>query len=272
MKFVQSRNNPLVRSMRALHYNKVRRSKRQFLIEGVRLLEEAVISGCDIDTVLYCPEMTIDTRTLDLLNNLQGKGVTIVATTEAVLSSVSETKSPQGIVATVCFPIMPKPNSIIEGANLMVLGDMIQDPGNTGTIIRTAEAVGAGGVFFTAGSVYPFSGKVIRASMGSLFRLPVIILDDNGQKLCNYCLDNDWQIVFTVPEGGIPWWQVNFKQPTLLVLGNEGSGISHELLDLEGIKASIPLVSPVESLNVAVAGAVVLFETIRQQSCSGGCK
>src|SRR5690554_3440402 len=99
MKFVQSRNNPLVRSMRALHYNKVRRSKRQFLIEGVRLLEEAVISGCDIDTVLYCPEMTIDTRTLDLLNNLQGKGVTIVATTEAVLSSVSETKSPQGIVA-----------------------------------------------------------------------------------------------------------------------------------------------------------------------------
>lgn len=272
MKFIQSHQNPLVRSIRALHNNKVRLSRKRFLVEGVRLLEEAISSGCIIETVLYCREIVTNGRVHNLLNNLAGQGVVLVATTQAVLASVSETESPQGLVAVVHYPSTPELGSVIRATDLAVLGDRIQDPGNAGTIIRTAEAAGAGGVFFTAGSVYPFADKVIRSSMGSLFRLPVTVLTAGGQELCNHCLENGWQLLFSVPEGGIPWWQVDFKQPTLLVLGNEGSGISDELLDLEGNKVSIPLAHPVESLNVAIACAVLLFETMRQRSLPTGCK
>lgn len=272
MKFIQSRQNPLVRSIRALHNNKVRRSKRQFLVEGVRLLEEAVSSGCTIKTVLFCTETATDSRIQNLLEKLRNDGVSIVATTEAVLASVSETESPQGLIAIVDSPPTIASDHLLDTSDLLVLGDRIQDPGNAGTIVRTAEAAGAGGVFFTATSVYPFSDKVIRASMGSLFRLPVAVLTDDGQKLCSCCLENGWQVIFTVPDGGTSCWDVDFKKPTLLVLGNEGSGINNNLLNLEGSKVSIPLATPVESLNVAIACAVLLFETVRQRLDSTSCK
>ncbi|HHT70157.1 MAG TPA: RNA methyltransferase [Firmicutes bacterium] len=266
MRFIQSRRNPLVRSMRALHNNKVRRSRRRFLVEGVRLLEEALASECIVDTVLYCIETTIDGRMQALLNRLQDSGVSVIAATQAVVDSVSETESPPGLTAVVRCPPTPELTAVVGSTDLLVLGDQIQDPGNAGTIIRTAEAAGAGGTFFSAGSVYPFSDKVIRASMGSLFRLPVEVLSDGGQELCNLCINSGWQLVFAVPDEGVPWWNVDFKRPTLLVLGNEGSGISGDVLALKGSKVSIPLAPQVESLNVAIAGAVLLFETVRQRT------
>lgn len=269
MMVIKSRQNPLIRSVRALRQNKVRRVKKKFLVEGVRLLEEAVSSGCTIDTVLCCTDILTDSLSKKLLQKLDCQGVSVVATTPDVLASVAETKSPPGLIAVVCFPSLPAIDPIIENSDLIVLGDKIQDPGNAGTIIRTSEAARVGGVFFTPGSVYPYSDKVIRASMGSLFRLPVAILPDNGRKLYEYCLKRGWQSIFTVPEGGIPWWQVDFTQPTLVVLGNEGAGISPEMqAATKGLKVSIPLAPPVESLNVAIASAVILFEAVRQRSIS----
>jgi TrmH family RNA methyltransferase len=173
----------------------------------------------------------------------------------------------------VQFPSLPTVDAIVKATDLIVLGDQIQDPGNVGTIIRTAEAAGAGGVFLTTGSAYRYGDKVIRASMGSLFRLPVKAVADSGRDLYDRCLSGGWQPVFTVPEGGVPLWEVDFTKPTLLVFGNEGAGISPELIAKnKGRKLSIPLTSPVESLNVAIAAAVVLFEIVRQRSISHSCK
>ena len=268
VRFIESPRNPLVRNLRALHRNRARRLQQQFLIEGMRLLEEAMASGCRVDTVLYCAEAISDSRTEDLLSKCKNNGVLVIPASRAVVASVSETETSPGLIAMVHQPQAPEIITIVGRTDLAILCDQIQDPGNAGTIIRTAEAASAGGVFLTGGSVYPFSSKVIRSSMGSLFRLPIRLLADDGCRLCNLCLDKGWQLVFGVPGQGVPWWQVDFTLPTLLVLGNESAGINKNLLELPATKTTICIAPQVDSLNVAIAGAVLLFEAVRQRTAN----
>ena len=260
----------MVRDIRALHRNKVRRSRQQFIIEGVRLLEEALNSDCVVETVLYCSETGADSKLQDLLGQLAKKSNrSIIPFPRSVITRISETTTPPGLVAVVNHPPLPDMAAIVASTDLAVLADRIQDPGNAGTIIRTAEAAGAGGVFLSFGSVYPFASKVIRSAMGSLFRLPVKSLSDEGSKLCQYCLAKGWQLAFAVPDQGIPWWKIDFNQPTLIILGNESSGINGSLLRFPGVKASIQLTAAVESLNVAAAGAVLLLKLYAKDGPKG---
>lgn len=266
MEMITSRHNPLVKAVRALRSTKLRRSEGRFLVEGVRLLEEALAAGLNLEAVLVCPELAVGTRAQALLTRLRESGVRWVPVSASVLASVAETETPQGLVAVASLPGPPSVSALLEATDLVVLGEGIQDPGNAGTLIRAAEAAGAGGVCFSAGSVYPFGGKVVRASMGSLFRLPVVALGDNGKELAASCRAAGWEVVVTTPAGGTPFWQVAMAAPTLVVLGNEGAGVSAELTALGSQRAFIPLAQPVESLNVAVAGAIILFEAVRQRA------
>ncbi|MDK2926275.1 MAG: methyltransferase, TrmH family [Bacillota bacterium] len=264
MQVIRSRHNPLVKSIRALHESKRRRREGRFLIEGVRLLEEAVAAGVHLERVLFAPELVTAERERALLERLKASGVTLNAVTASVLTAVAETETPQGFVAVAHVPPPPDVWALVRRGNLLVLGDGIQDPGNAGTIIRTAAAAGAQGVFFSPGSVDPYAGKVVRASMGSLFRLAVAVLGDS-RELVNACRSAGWEVLVTSPAGGIPPWQVRMEGPLLVILGNEGAGVSSELLAAGTQRVYIPLADTVESLNVAVAGGVILFEAVRQR-------
>lgn len=266
---ITSRHNPLIKRIQALKDSKTRRREGRFLVEGVRLLEEALAAGIHLETVLACPERVESKRAEALLAGLRAKGMTTVFVSEPVLRCVAETESPQGLVAVAEQPVAPPLSLWLARTDLLVLGDGIQDPGNVGTLIRSAEAAGAGGVLLSAGSVYPFGAKVVRASMGSLFRLPVAVLADGGQELAAACRASGWQVVVAMPEGGTPFWQIRLQGPVLLVLGNEGAGVSTELIRYSTQRAFIPLTAPVESLNVAVAGAILLFEAVRQRQTAG---
>lgn len=263
---IRSRHNPLVKSIQALHEGKRRRREGRFLIEGVRLLEEAVAAGVHLERVLFAPELISGERNRALLARLKAGGVTLNAVTASVLTAVAETETPQGFVAVAYVPPPPDLRTLIRQGNLLVLGDGIQDPGNAGTIVRTAAAAGAQGVFFSAGSVDPYGGKVVRASMGSLFRIPVAVLSDSLE-LVKECRSAGWEVLVTSPAGGTPPWQVSMEGSCLVVLGNEGAGVSPEVLAAGTQRIYIPLAGAVESLNVAVAGGVILFEAVRQRRC-----
>jgi TrmH family RNA methyltransferase len=147
----------------------------------------------------------------------------------------------------------------------LILGlDRIQDPGNLGTLVRTAEAAGVSGLFAFAGSADAFSPKTLRSSMGSAFRLP-ILPDVSGLGTLDTCRSRGLKTVVATGETELSHYDYDWRQPTLLILGNEGRGVSAEIMSACDHRVRIPLHEPVESLNVAAAGAAILFEAVRQR-------
>ncbi len=249
---------------RIKHARRVRDGRELGLIfiEGVRLAEEAVRSGLIIDTcfAVQCEE----SRQSDLLAQFTSQNVSVQFTTPEVLSALSDTVQSQGIILLAQRPMLSAGVMIEASATLFLGLDRVQDPGNMGTLIRTAEAAGVGGIVALGGSVDVFSPKVLRSSMGSAFRLP-ILANATVEQLLAIRESHGLKIVAAAGEGEIDYTDYDWQQPTLLLLGNEGRGVDASLMSQCDARLRIPLLNDVESLNVAAAGAVMLFEAARQR-------
>jgi RNA methyltransferase, TrmH family len=249
---------------RIKHARRVRDGREPGLIfiEGVRLAEEAVRSGLIIDTcfAVQCEE----SRQSELLAQFASQNVSVQFTTPEVLSALSDTVQSQGIILLAQRPMLSA-SVLSEASATLFLGlDRVQDPGNMGTLIRTAEAAGVGGIVALGGSVDVFSPKVLRSSMGSAFRLP-ILANATVEQLISLRESHGLKIVAAAGEGEIDYTDYDWQQPTLLLLGNEGRGVDAALMSQCDARLRIPLLNGVESLNVAAAGAVMLFEAARQR-------
>ncbi|MGF1567564.1 MAG: TrmH family RNA methyltransferase [Nodosilinea sp.] len=254
-----SLQNPLVKDIRKLHQGKFRRQQGRLLLEGTHLLQEAIRAGYPLEIACYTPAWQQRYPELTLALTQQASRVEVVA--EAVLHSLTTTVQPDGVVA-VAPQRAAGSNPPITGIGLMVEG--LQDPGNLGTLIRTAVAAGTDGLWLSADSVAPDHPKVLRASAGQWFRLPLEVSEDWG------ALFEPWQqagvqLVATHPGASLCYWDVDFTQPTVVLLGNEGAGLSAAAQALATVSVSIPMAEPVESLNVAVAAALLLYEARRQR-------
>lgn len=249
---------------RIKHARRVRDGREPGLIfiEGLRLAEEALRSGLTIDTCFAV--MRDEPRQSVLLSQLTSQNVSIQYTTPEVLSALSDTVQSQGIILLARRPALSV-SALLESSTTLFLGlDRVQDPGNMGTLIRTAEAAGVGGIVALGGSVDVFSPKVLRSSMGSAFRLP-ILANATMEQLLALRDSQGLKIVAAAGEGEIDYTDYDWQQPTLLLLGNEGRGVDQALMHQCDARLRIPLLNGVESLNVAAAGAVMLFEAARQR-------
>ncbi len=256
---ITSVSNPRIKQLRSLLANrKDRRRERLFVIEGVRLVEEALRAGARIVTLVYDPEhLRASERGQALLEQVRDVRGAYVATPE-VIAAVSDTVTPQGIVAAVGWPELEARRGGIQ----LVL-DAVQDPGNVGTLLRSAEATGVTEVFCTSGTADVYSPKVVRAAMGAHFRLPLrqdLHWDELGDLLGP--ADN---IYVADTEGRMPYYAADWRQPSVLVIGNEANGASDEARAHATKSIMIPMADEVESLNAAVAGSVILFEAARQR-------
>lgn len=249
---------------RIKHARRVRDGREPGLIfiEGVRLAEEALRSGLSIDTCFAVQRE--EPRQNELLSLLTSQNVSVQFTTPEVLSVLSDTVQSQGIILLAQRPMLSA-SALLEASTTLFLGlDRVQDPGNMGTLIRTAEAAGVGGIVALGGSVDVFSPKVLRSSMGSAFRLP-ILANATVEQLLALRESHGLKIVAAAGEGEIDYTDYDWQQPTLLLLGNEGRGVDTALMQQCDARLGIPLLNGVESLNVAAAGAVMLFEAARQR-------
>ena len=181
-----------------------------------------------------------------------------------VLRTIATTVEPDGVVATVDRTTLPSPAFHSIGLVL----ETIQDPGNLGTMIRTAAAVGADGLLLSEDSVDPDHPKVLRASAGQWFQLPIAVSPDLCSSL-KLCQQQGMQIVATLPTATQTYWEVDLQRPTLILLGNEGAGLSTAVAELADYQVTIPLNPGVESLNVAIAAALLLYEAQRQRMSRG---
>lgn len=254
---ITSRQNPLVRSIRKLHHRKYRQG--HLLLEGTHLLQEALAAGYHLSVVCYTEPWRTKQSPAFWQQVVQGSART-VEVSEEVLAALSTTTTPDGVVAVADYSPLKKLPLKRLGLCLVTL----QDPGNLGTIIRTAAAVGVEGLLLTPDCVDITHPKVLRASAGQWFRLPMQTISDGLETLRAYQAQG-WQIVVTLPTAPCIYWQADFRRPTLLVMGNEGQGLPSAYHDPTFTALRIPQEPNVESLNVAIATAVLLYEVYRQR-------
>ncbi len=250
--------NPRIKAARKLHTRKGRLAAGHLLVEGVRLLADAWQSGMRPETVFYAPEMLSGSEGSRLLAQLQETGCPCFGCAPAVFSSLAETVTPQGIAAVLPLPKLALPAQ----PTLLLVLDGIGDPGNAGTLLRSAEAAGADGVIVGPGTVDPFNDKVVRAAMGAHFRLPL--------RPCA-----NWEEVATLLPAEMVWYVADADAPNrydridwcrscAVIIGSEAHGTSMPVR-VRSTGIQIPMAGAVESLNAAVAGSVVLFEAARQR-------
>jgi RNA methyltransferase, TrmH family len=256
-----SLQNPLIKQMRKLHRAKERRDQNVFLIEGTHLVEAACAAQRSLATVCCTPEWSQHHPAL--WHQIEQRSGRVELVSPEVLRAIATTVEPDGVVATLERSSTPLPSF----TSLGVVLETIQDPGNVGTIIRTAAAVGAQGLLFSRNSVDLDHPKVLRASAGQWFQVPMAVAENLPQEMQQY-QQQGMQIVATLPTADLTYWQVDFRCPTLLLLGNEGAGLSPELESLADYAVRIPLAPGVESLNVAIAAALILYEVKRQRDVS----
>lgn len=262
------------------HARKVRDSRDPGLIfiEGLRLAEEAVRSGLVIETAFVAADFAEDPRAATLLAELEAKQPSTLFTASAeVMKSLADTVQSQGITLLARRPrpstddlaATAAANGTTTGrAPLWLAFDRLQDPGNVGTLIRTGEAAGVHGILTTKGSADTFSPKALRSAMGSAFRLPVVE-SLTEESLLDLKSRLGLKIVAAAGEGESDYTDYDWTQPTLLLLGNEGRGVSDRLMQSCDQRLRIPMHAGVESLNVSAAGAVMLFEAARQRRLAG---
>lgn len=259
MEIIRSRDNPLVRRFRLLRAG---RDQSSCLLEGFTLIEEALASAVVIEDVAITRRALEDERGQALWNRLSAAGARPRLVDEAVLRVVSELETSQGVVARARRPSFPEESLFMRVPLILVAVD-VQNPGNLGALMRTGEAAGATGLYCTPGGADPFSWKALRGAMGSAFRLPHV------RKEVPLVIDTlrlrSIRVVVTTPRAARSHDAFDWSEPVALVVGNEGAGLPSSFLEAADTDLRIPMHGKVESLNVAAAAAVILFEAARQR-------
>jgi TrmH family RNA methyltransferase len=230
-------------------------------VEGVRLLEEALAAGRQPQWVIYTPGLA--PRGQAIVESFLQRGTPVEPVSPQVFKAAGDTRTPQGILAVL--PVQPLP--LPPTPDFILILDALRDPGNLGTILRTAAAAGVQAVLLSPGSVDPYAPKVVRSAMGAHFRLPVheqtwpeigetLGARPGTDRLCLYLAD---------AAGGVCYTSADFRRPLALILGGEAAGAGQEARVLAAERVTIPMPGKTESLNAAAAAAVLLFEVIRQR-------
>jgi len=254
---ITSLANEKVKLVRSLHRRRGREKERLFIVEGVRLCEEALRAGVTPALLFYTPAVAAEERVMRLLEAFADVGRRGVAVSEEVMRAISDTQTPPGVLVVV--PILEKPRK--EG--LLLIVDRLRDPGNLGTILRSAWAAGVGQVVTTKGTVDIYNPKVVRGAMGAHFHLS--LAPDKEWKGIEPLLEKR-QILLADARGEVAYHEVDWALPSALIIGGEAKGASEEAKRLAQKKVYIPMPGGAESLNAAVAASIILFEAARRQT------
>jgi TrmH family RNA methyltransferase len=259
---ISSRQNPLVKRFRDV----ARGGERDdaVLVDGPHLVTEALNAGVPFEVVAFA-DQAADSELDGIVRRASSSGVRTVPVSTAVLSAISRVREPAGIVAIArCGPVAIE-RVLARRPQLVVIVAGVQDPGNVGAIVRAAEACGATGVVTTPGSADAFGWKALRGSMGSAFRMP-IARAASADDAIRAAKAAGVRVFATVPHDGTPLPSARLTGPSAVVLGGEGSGLDAEVVAAADERIAVPMQPPVESLNVATAAALIVYEAARQRA------
>jgi len=253
---ISSPQNPKIQLARSLLTQpSAIRTEKAFVAEGVRLVEEGIKQNYPAQFILYSDQLSA--RGLELIPSLSSTYEAFLVEPH-LLHQLSDTETTQGILAVFNLKTLPPPTH----PDFLVIADGIRDPGNLGTLLRTSEAAGAQGVLLSPGTTQAFAPKVVRAGMGAHFRLPIMACSwDEITQICS-----DLTIFNADMQGVVPCWQADFKQPLAILIGSEAEGSGEQARNISAQSVSIPMPGRSESLNAGLAGAILIFEVVRQRN------
>lgn len=258
MQYISSKDNSLIKNIKKLKEKKYRIAENMFLIEGFRFIEEAIKSSFNVKYIFINEKSSQENIDKYILSH-EYKGE-IYTVSNVVFKVLSSTETPQGAVAVVENKNI-EPN-FKEG--FYVLVDKIQDPGNLGTIIRTAHATNALGVILTKGTVDVYNEKTLRSTMGSIFNVPII--EDKDLVFINDLKNKGYKLITSSLDTKNNFYDINLTGKCIISVGNEGKGISDEIYSISDEKVKIPMPGGAESLNASVAASIMMYEAVRQNS------
>lgn len=258
------KNSPRVKELLRLGRRRHREEEEKFIIEGPRLVAEALSAAWPLDAVYYVPEFRESGRGEETFAAARKRGLITYELPPGVLKRVTATEEPQGVLAVARMQKTGLGDLLRIYPPLVIITDGVQDPGNLGTIIRTAHAAGASGALLLSGTVDLYNPKTIRATAGALFRLPVC-QDVDCKEALDFIRQADLKLVVSDTRGEVPLYKADLTGPAAIVIGGEGAGISTPVGEAASLRVFIPMPGGSESLNAAVAAALLLYEAARQR-------
>lgn len=260
MQRISSKDNDFIKHVKKLKDKKFRDESNEFIIEGIKLIEEAIQENVKIKQVVICEECE-KTNAISKTLMYEISRYDCVYVTQAVFNSITQVVAPQGI-----FAIAEKNNTTMQidySEDVIVALDNIQDPGNLGTILRTVDSCGLKQIIVSKGTVDVYNPKVVRSTMGAIFRVKVIECEDLSKSI-KIARKHHFKLQVTSLQAEKTIYDVDYKKK-IIVIGNEANGVSEEIQDLSDEKVRIPMLGKTESLNASVATGIVLYEYTRQK-------
>ena len=264
MKYITSSSNTTIKDIKGLKRKRERWNKKLYLIEGVKIVDEYIKWVGVPQYILFSEELFDVTGGEELFKEIETCHSDLIKIPYNLLKELTDTENPQGVLSVVNI-FDSKLEELLKGENkFIIILDELQDPGNVGTIIRTADAFGASGVVLTNNCVDVYNPKVVRATMGSLFHIPIVYAD-NKIKLINSFKNKGITIYSTSLEGESYIHETDLTKNIAIIIGNEANGVSNEMIKISDSLIKIPMYGKAESLNAAVATSVVMYEVARQR-------
>ena len=261
---MQELSKEKLKQIHKLKTEKEREKEGKFLIEGLHLCQEALTSDWELELVLFSGKFRESSVGQRLIEEFSKKGIEAFGIKKKEIEKLADTETPQGIMAVVKKKKFTLSKDILKNSSLLLGLDNIRDPGNLGTMIRTADAAGTEAVLLSKGCVELYNPKVIRSTMGSIFHLPVIENLDFSEVIPDL-KEVGFKIIVSEVHGVKDYTKVSYPEKTCIVIGNEASGISQQILNLADERIKIPIFGKAESLNAPVAAGILLYEIVRNK-------
>lgn len=260
MQVISSKDNEIIKSIKKLKDKKYRDIENAYIIEGIKLLKEAIAEKADIKQIIICDDCEkTEEISKELMYEIAKYECSYV--TSKVFKYLTEVKTPQGILAVIGKT--PKDQEIDYTQDIIVALDDIQDPGNLGTILRTVDSIGLKQILVSKGTADSYNPKVVRSTMGAIFRVKIIECEKLSETL-KQVKAHKYQVLATSLKTKNSIYDIDYNKK-VIVIGNEANGVSEEILKLADIKVKIPMLGKTESLNASVATGIMLYEYVRQK-------
>lgn len=260
MQTITSKDNELIKHIRKLKDKKYRDESNEYVVEGVKLVEEAVKENAKIKQIIVCEDTT---RTYEIPTHimLEIARYECISVSDKIFNIITQVTNPQGIMAII--EKNAQDAQIDYSQDIIVVLDDVQDPGNLGTILRTVDSIGLNQIIVSKGTADAFNSKVVRSTMGAIFRIKIIEVENLVQEI-KEMRKHHFKLMVTSLQTKNSIYDIDFNKK-IIVIGNEANGVSKEIQDMADEKAKIPMLGRTESLNASVAAGVVMYEYVRQK-------
>ena len=260
MQTITSKDNELIKHIRKLKDKKYRDESNEYVVEGVKLVEEAVKENAKIKQIIVCEDTT---RTYEIPTHimLEIAKYECISVSDKIFNIITQVTNPQGIMAII--EKNAQDAQIDYSQDIIVVLDDVQDPGNLGTILRTVDSIGLNQIIVSKGTADAFNSKVVRSTMGAIFRIKIIEVENLAQAI-KEMRKHHFKLMVTSLQTENSIYDIDFNKK-IIVIGNEANGVSKEIQDMADEKAKIPMLGRTESLNASVAAGVVMYEYVRQK-------